>query len=187
MKKILLSLFLVLFTVIGMAQSTRDVVKLKNGSVIKGTVLEMIPNQSIKVATVDGSVFVYDMNDIQEVQKEEVSETNLSSVSNDDLCNKGVLDAGANYHGEGSLRGATWATTLIVSPLFGLIPAAIGASTEPTQIQMNCPEPKLYQENIEYRNCYKSTAQNIKKNKSWGALGASSCVWLGLVVVLCVL
>jgi len=36
-----------------------DVVYLKNGSVITGSIIEQIPNETIKIQTRDGSVFVY--------------------------------------------------------------------------------------------------------------------------------
>ena len=42
------------------AQQYQEVVYLKNGSVIKGTVIEQIPDQSVKVQTQDGSVCLYD-------------------------------------------------------------------------------------------------------------------------------
>ena len=48
----------------------RDVVYLKNGSIIKGIIIEQIPNQTIKIQTADGSIFVYDMIDIVRIVKE---------------------------------------------------------------------------------------------------------------------
>ncbi len=48
-----------------------DVVYLKNGSVIKGLILEQIPNVTIKIQTKDGSVFVYKMDEIEKITKEE--------------------------------------------------------------------------------------------------------------------
>lgn len=151
MKKILLSLLFLAFAIAGFAQSTRDVVKLKNGSVVKGIITEMKPNQSVKLTTSDGSVFVYSMDEVEEVLKEENTDT-YSSASNNDVCMKATNDASSNYQGEGSLRGATWAATLLVSPIVGIIPAAIGASVEPADHQLNCPDQKLYQNNPEYKN-----------------------------------
>lgn len=52
------------------AQQYQEVVYLKNGSVIKGTVIEQIPGQSVKVQTQDGSVFVYTMDEVEKVVKE---------------------------------------------------------------------------------------------------------------------
>lgn len=47
-----------------------DVVYLKNGSIIRGQVIEMKPNESIKIQTRDGSVFVYSMNEVLKMDKE---------------------------------------------------------------------------------------------------------------------
>jgi len=47
-----------------------DVVHLKNGSVIRGVILEQIPNVSIKIKTKDGNVFVFKMQDISKITKE---------------------------------------------------------------------------------------------------------------------
>ena len=44
------------------SQKQQEIVYLKNGSVIRGTVIEQVPNKSIKVQTADGSIFVYQMN-----------------------------------------------------------------------------------------------------------------------------
>ena len=49
-----------------------DVVYLKNGSIIKGIILEQIPNQTIKIETADGSIFVYDMNRVTKITREQL-------------------------------------------------------------------------------------------------------------------
>jgi hypothetical protein len=48
----------------------KDVVYLKNGSIIKGEIIEQIPNKSIKIQTSDGNIFVYDISDIEKMTKE---------------------------------------------------------------------------------------------------------------------
>lgn len=52
------------------AQQYQDVVYLKNGSVIHGIITERIPNQSLKIETKDGSVFICDMNDVAKITKD---------------------------------------------------------------------------------------------------------------------
>jgi hypothetical protein len=47
-----------------------DVVYLKNGSIIKGIITEQTPNQSLKIQTKDGSIFVYNYSDIEKNLKE---------------------------------------------------------------------------------------------------------------------
>lgn len=49
----------------------KEILYLKNGSVIKGEIIEQIPDQSLKFQTSDGSIFVYEMKDIERISKEE--------------------------------------------------------------------------------------------------------------------
>ena len=52
---------------------TRDAVYLKNGSVIKGEIIEQVPNKSIKIQTSDGNIFVYDFSEIEKITKEPIA------------------------------------------------------------------------------------------------------------------
>jgi hypothetical protein len=49
-----------------------DIVYLKNGSIIRGVVIELTPNQSLKIKTADGSIFVYNVSDVEKIAKEEL-------------------------------------------------------------------------------------------------------------------
>jgi len=49
---------------------TQDVVYLKNGSIIRGVIIEQIPNKTLKIRTTDGNVFVYNMDEITRITKE---------------------------------------------------------------------------------------------------------------------
>lgn len=71
MKKVLLSFFALFIAIVSVnAQAVQEVVHLKNGSVIRGVVIEQIPNKSVKVQTSDGSIFVYEYDDIEKISKE---------------------------------------------------------------------------------------------------------------------
>ncbi len=48
----------------------QDVVYLKNGSIIRGMIIEQIPGISLKLETRDGNVFVYKMEEIEKMTKE---------------------------------------------------------------------------------------------------------------------
>lgn len=52
------------------AQNVQEVVYLKNGSVIRGIVVEQVPGESLKIRTNDGSVFAYKMSDVEKITKE---------------------------------------------------------------------------------------------------------------------
>ena len=72
MKRILiLFAFAVVAVMQTMAQTSMiDVVYLKNGSVIRGIITEQTPNESLKIKTSDGNLFVYQMGDVERISKE---------------------------------------------------------------------------------------------------------------------
>lgn len=72
------------------AQSFREVVHLKNGSVIRGTIIEQVPNESLKIQTSDGSVFAYAMADVEKISKEAAG---------------GASGSGAAQNGRGPQKG----------------------------------------------------------------------------------
>lgn len=72
MKRIMMlcAFLFVTCTFISAQERTVDAVYLKNGSIIKGEVIELIPDSIIKVKTADGSLFVYPSTDVAKVTKE---------------------------------------------------------------------------------------------------------------------
>ena len=71
MKRSILLVIGVLFcTMTAMAQSYRDVVYLHNGSVIRGQVVEHTIGGKMRVQTADGSLFVYESNEVRLIEKE---------------------------------------------------------------------------------------------------------------------
>ena len=61
---------LVVFQVTLLAQTTVDVIYLKNGSVIRGTIIEQIVGETVKIQTRDGSIFSYKMDEMLRISKE---------------------------------------------------------------------------------------------------------------------
>lgn len=82
MKKIVCLLCLVCFLpftfTLKAQQGYEDVVYLKSGSIIKGVLIEQIPNQSVKIQSKDGSVFVYNVAEIEKITKEQVVKNDLT-------------------------------------------------------------------------------------------------------------
>jgi len=62
--------FLFLTSLVFAQTNLQDVVYLKNGSIIRGTIIEQIPNQSIRLQTADGNVFGFQMEDIERLTRE---------------------------------------------------------------------------------------------------------------------
>jgi len=71
MKRLIVGL-VVLFPLLVSGQELEDVVYLKNGSVIRGVIVEQIPNISIKIKTKDGNIFVLKIEEIMKITKEEI-------------------------------------------------------------------------------------------------------------------
>ena len=65
-------------------QNLQEVVYLKNGSVIKGTIIEQVPNESLTIKTADGSTFVWKMSEIAKITKEAVKPTRTYSYAAND-------------------------------------------------------------------------------------------------------
>ena len=61
------------FSVSAQNGNMEDVVYLKNGSIIHGIIIEQIPNESLKIKTKDGNVFVYKMTEVDKMTKEQIA------------------------------------------------------------------------------------------------------------------
>lgn len=53
-------------------QMLEEVVYTKNGSVVRGIITEMRPDESLKIETADGNVFVFAMRDVEKITKEPI-------------------------------------------------------------------------------------------------------------------
>lgn len=76
MRKLLLLFTLLPLTVMAHA---KDVVYLKNGSIIKGNIKELNPTESLKIETSDGNIFVYNLIDVERITKEDTRNKNSLS------------------------------------------------------------------------------------------------------------
>ncbi len=192
--KILLPIAIVMIATSAFAQTQTmvDVVYCKNGSVIKGTIIEQTPNQSLKIQTLDGNVFVYAMEDVEKITKEQrieqtTTQTNVqnetSTLGNYDICFKAEQDAGMFYKNKGAYRGGIWATTLLFTPL-GLIPTIAAVASDLSPAQLNMHDTQLMN-NPQYVQCYKDAAKKKRNKASWSAFGiaAGLNIVLGLLLI----
>jgi hypothetical protein len=69
---ITLIISLQILSICSYAQQYEDVVYLKNGSVIHGIIIENVVGESIKIKTKDGNLFVFKMDEIDKMTKEEI-------------------------------------------------------------------------------------------------------------------
>jgi hypothetical protein len=86
MKKILTVLMLLMLSTMIHAQSNlQDVIYLKDGSIVRGTIIEQIPAISVNIETVDHSVMVIKMDKIEKIVKEPPSTLNAVPKGNSGL------------------------------------------------------------------------------------------------------
>ena len=64
--------FILTATILFAQNNFEDVVYLKNGSIIRGTIIEQVPNESLKIETADGSIFVFKISEVEKMTKERV-------------------------------------------------------------------------------------------------------------------
>lgn len=69
---ILAQLFLMCSSVLSQS-NLQDIIHLKNGSIVRGTIIEQVPNETIKIKTNDGNIFVFKMSEIQKIVKDEAT------------------------------------------------------------------------------------------------------------------
>ena len=46
-----------------------DIVYLKNGSVVRGTIVEQVIGESLRIETLEGSIFFYKIDEIEKIEK----------------------------------------------------------------------------------------------------------------------
>jgi TM2 domain-containing membrane protein YozV len=67
---VLLSAALMPGTACAQSCPTQDVVHLKDGGIVRGTIIERGSTESVKIQTADGSVFVYKLDQVQRITRE---------------------------------------------------------------------------------------------------------------------
>jgi hypothetical protein len=60
------------FSVCSYTQQYEDILYLKNGSIIHGIIIEQVIGESVKIKTKDGNYFVFKMDEIEKMTKEEI-------------------------------------------------------------------------------------------------------------------
>jgi hypothetical protein len=191
MKK-MFALFVAL-AVFEVSLNAQDIITKSNGEELKVKVLEVTQNE-VKYKRFDqqdGPIFTISKSEIfmlkyQNGSKDIFSEStnsNNSEANKNDMSQKGKDDAKTFYKGKNSGAGWTSAATIVLSPVLGVIPAAICASNEPSDENLNAPNEKLMKNN-DYNNAYTEQAHKTKKKKIWKSFGISSGIWVAIILLL---
>lgn len=185
---------LLAFISISITAFSQDVITQKSWEDIQAKILE-INQTDVKYKKFDnqnGPAFTLLKSDILMIryengtkdifnQTEEVKAE--SKTSNEDMRMKGKKDSEMNYKGKKSGAGWTAATTVLFSPIIGVIPAAVCASSEPSDQNLNYPDNELMKD-YEYNKAYVEQAHKTKKKKVWTSFGVGSGAWLLLILLL---
>jgi sRNA-binding regulator protein Hfq len=148
MKKTILILTLILSNLNVFSQSNyQDVVYLKNGSVIRGVIIEQIPNQSIKLETSNGNIFVYKYEEIEKITKEQSSaepkqKKNSNSASNSSpssFTNQGRFIVGLSST-IGLVPNTSYGAVPAGSSLFGFSFSSVKVKSDDPNFQDNDPD-----------------------------------------------
>jgi hypothetical protein len=170
--------------------NAQDVITKKNSDDIKAKVLE-VTNSEIKFKRfedINGPTFSLLKSEVLMVRyengtKDVFNDKQSTSSSDDEMRAKGTQDAKIYYRGAKSGAGWTAAATVLTSPLLGLIPAAICASTEPSDQNLNCKDYDLMK-NYAYNQAYTKQAHKIKRRKIWTNYGIGFGCWIALIALL---
>lgn len=125
MKNLLCILIICLFSVAAIAQqSATDVIYLKNGTVVRGKIIDQVPNVSIKLYTANRSVVEFKMEEIERMAKEENSTMPVLTGADEYPFGQGNMivggSAGLSFYRETPDGGSVYKNTNInINPYFG--------------------------------------------------------------------
>jgi hypothetical protein len=195
MRKIL---FLIVLTVFNFSKSySQDLITKKNGEDLKVKVLEVNISEIKykKFDNLNGPIFSilksevliirYEngTKDIFNFENKEITTIANSQEAVNDLFRQGQTDASKYYKGYKGASTGTLLTSIVASPLIGLIPAIACSSSQPEDQNLNYPNSELMKK-PDYYNGYTQQAKKIKQNKVWKNWGIAIGVNLLLIAVI---
>jgi hypothetical protein len=191
MKKVI---FTALATILTLSNSfAQDVITKKTSEDIPAKVIEVTTTE-VKYKKYDnqnGPTFTLLKTEVlmiryQDGTKDVFTEAQNNKSSNDlanEMAMKGKQDALNHYKGRNSGAGWTAASTVVLSPILGIIPAVACSSSEPSNANLAYIDPELMK-NYAYNKAYTEQAHKTKKRKIWTHYGIGSGAWLLLVLLL---
>ena len=172
---------------------SQDVLTKKSGEDIQAKVLE-VTSSEVKYKKFDnqnGPTFTILKSDLLMIRYEngtkdlfnETKKVEATIPTDRDLFREGQSDASKYYKGYKGAGTTVMATSLLLSPLVGLIPAAICATSDPKEENLNYPSAELMKK-AEYAEGYNQKAKKIKQGKVWTNWGVAFGINLALVLAL---
>ena len=165
---------------------SQDIITKKSGEDIKANISEVGINEIKykKFENQEGPTYSILKQDILIVRysngsKDIFNEPSItSSLNNDDLFLQGQKDALKYYKGYKGSVDATLLTSVLLSPIIGLVPAISSTSSEIEDSKLNYPNVDLIKK-TSYYNGYTQKATKIRNKKVWG----NWCIALGVDII----
>jgi len=96
-------------------------------------------------------------------------------------CDEGTYDARYSYRGYTGAGTATCLISVFMTPIVGLIPAALCSSTPPSE--SNLGVYAFSTRSATYMSCYRQEAAHIKSRKVWTNWGVAAGIWVFFIGV----
>jgi hypothetical protein len=185
-------IFLLLVFFAANPSAAQDTIRLKSGDVIPAVVLE-ITDEEIRFKRFDapkGPTLTFYTMDVESIRYENGMESILNEVNvqhtEANAANnaaRGREDARKYYRGKKSGHAAIGTTTILLSPVIGIVPAVICASTKPKDKNLMYPNKELMKSEA-YKQAYVKQAKKIKQRVIWTTYGVSTAAFFILVLLL---
>lgn len=193
MKKQLLITITAIFT--NLTIYSQDLITKRNGDEIKAKVIEVGTDEVKfkKFDNIDGPLFVVKKSEIIFIKYENGSKEIFEDIKTSVLNMQQQLpvswklqaedDANKYYRGYRGAQTGTFWTTVLFSPLIGLIPAIATTRVKPTQKKYLQYKNDEYFKNTEYSEAYMAFAYKRKRKKVWGMFGLGSAIFGGATLL----
>jgi len=159
------------------SEVTQTEIKYKRFDNLDGPIFSILKSEVLLIRYQNGTKDIF--NDITP----SASSTNVAEkLSDEEMALKGKDDAKVNYRGANSGAGWVAATTILFSPIIGVIPAAACASAPPADRNLNYRDQELMKNNA-YSNAYIEQAYKTKKSNIWTSFGIGSGAWALLMLL----
>ena len=188
MKKLII-LFITLISISNFSYA-QDVLTKRSGDDIISKILEVTTTEVKykKFDNLNGPTFTILKSDLLMIRYENGTKDvfnsekklDVSTITTKDFFQEGQNDANIYYKGYKASGTTAFLASLLITPIVGLIPAAICAGADPQDENLGYPSRDLMQ-NKDYSNGYKQKAKKIKQQKVWKNLLIGSGIYLVLV------
>ena len=160
------------------SEVTQTEIKYKKFDNLEGPIFSILKSEVLMIRYENGTKDIFNETTQQVVN----SQTAVNEVTDEDMALKGQEDAKANYRGAKSGAGWTAATTILFSPIIGVIPAVACSSAAPSDENLNYRDNNLMK-NTAYSKAYIDQAHKTKKKKIWTSFGIGSGAWALLLLL----